>query len=295
MCRWHRTEFDLLPEAAFQPRPDGRMALHGGGSGGGASSQAQMLATMQQAQASQEQLNWAKDVYAQEAPQRAAATELSNQVAQAQLAQMRQQTEAASQAQGDYDTLYRPLERQIVSDAQAYDTPERRDAASKEAIAGVSMALDAQRGATMREMERSGVNPASGKAMAMQGTMDLGAAKAKAGASAGAVQQIETQGYARRMDAANLGRNIASSQGTNAALASQLGTSAVGATAAGLAAAQSGTGLVQNAYGTAVQGYGSTANSFGNMAATQQSAANQRSANNAAGAGAIASVAAIAI
>lgn len=291
MCRWHRTEFDLLPPAAFLPRAGGGMALHGGSGGGGGASQAQMLATMQQTQLSREQLDWAREVYASEEPQRAASAQLSNQVAQAQLDQMRLQTEAAAQAQQDYDTLYRPLERQIVLDAQNYDTPERRDAASKQAIAGVTTALDAQRGATMREMERAGVNPASGKAMALQGSMDLGAAKAKAGASAGAVQQIETQGYARRMDAASLGRGIASSQGTNAALASQLGASAVGSSNAALAAGQSGAGLVQGAYGTAIQGFGSAANSYGNVASTASAGASRNSSNVAAGVGAAATIA----
>lgn len=101
--------------------------------------------------------------------------------------------------------------------------------------------IAAQRGATMRAMERSGVNPASGKAMALQGSMDIGAAKAKAkaGAANAAMKAVEQQGYARRMDAANLGRNIASAQGTNASIASQLGAGAVGSANAGLGAATS--------------------------------------------------------
>lgn len=289
MSRWHRTEFDFLPEQAFRRRPGGGMTLEGGGGGGG-NDQAQMVATMMQANASQQQLDWAREVYASEAPQRQATTLLSNQVSQAQVDLMRQQQQSAAVAAQDYESLYRPLERQIVTDATNYDTPERREAATREAVSTVEQNLAAQRGATMREMERAGVNPASAKTMALQSSLDLNAAKAKAGAGNAAAKQVETVGYARRMDAAGLGRGVVGSQGTSASLASQIGTGAVGSSGAALAAGQSGTGLVQNAYNTAVQGYGSAASQFGNMAANATSATNQSSANTAAGLGAVVTV-----
>lgn len=292
MSRWHRTEFDFLPEQAFQPRPAGGMTLEGGGGGGG-NSAAQNAATMMQLATNQEQLNWAKQVYAQEAPQREAAAALAGQVSQAQLDQMRQQTAIAAQAQQDYNEIYRPIEQRLATEAENYDTPEKRAAASAEAVASVEKNLAQQRGATMREMERAGVDPSSGKAANMQASLDLNAAKLKAGAGNAASKAVETIGYARRMDAASLGRGIASSQGTNAGLASTLGSSAVGTANQGIAAAQSGNAGMQAAYGNAVQGYGAAANSFGNMASAQQQAAASRNSSAAAGVGAVATVAVV--
>lgn len=290
MSRWHRTEFELLPERAFRTGEKGRLRTLEGGGGGGDNT-AQVYATMAQAQVTQEQLNWAKEIYASEAPMREAGQRLADDVSRAQLEQMRTQTGIAQKAQEDYDNLYRPLEQGLVKDAQEYDTPAKREAASKQAIASVEQQLGAQRGATMREMERAGVNPASTKTAAIQASLDLNSAKAKAGASHTAAQQVETQGYARRMDAASLGRNIASSQGTSAALASQMGGAAVGSTGQGMAMAQSGQGLMQNAYGTAINGWGSVANSFGNIAAAKGGGGD----GLAAGVGAATTIAAVAI
>ena len=292
MSRWHRTEFDFLPERAFLQRPGGGMTLEGGG-GGSKASPAQEYAAMQQAQLSQEQLNWAKQIYAQEAPARDAAAALAGQVSQAQLDQMRQQTAIAGQAQQDYQQIYRPIEQSLANEAMNYDTPERRAAASAGAVARVGQQLGAQRAATMREMEGSGVDPSSGKTAALAGSLDLNAAKLKAGAGNAASQQVETIGRAMKADAANLGRGIASSQATNAALASQFGTSAIGSSNAGLAAGQSGTAGLQSGYQTAISGLGAAGTQFGNIAATNRQAAQQRANDTAQGIGAAASVAAM--
>ncbi len=201
----------------------------------------QNAAALMQAQLSKEQLDWAKQIYGETADERAAATAIADKVSRSQLEAQNLQNKVAQAGYEDYTSTYRPLEQKLVADAQAYDTPERRAAEAAAASADVETCIAAQRGATMRAMERSGVNPASGKAMALQGSMDIGAAKAKAkaGAANAAMKAVEQQGYARRMDAANLGRNIASAQGTNASIASQLGAGAVGSANAGLGAATS--------------------------------------------------------
>lgn len=290
MSRWHRTEFDLLPEQAFQPRPGGGMTLEGGG-GGKVDNSAQNYAAMQQAALSAEQLAWAKEIYASEAPQRAAASEMGNAVSQAQLDQMRQQTQIAAQGQQDYEQIYRPNEQRLAAEAAAYDTPERRAAEAAAASAQVEQQIAAQRGASMRDLERSGVNPASGKVAAIQGSMDLGAAKLKAGASTAAAKNVETVGRAMRSDVANLGRGIASSQATNAALASNLGTSAVNTTGTVMNNNANAAQGVRQAYGTAINGFGSAGSTFGSIAAQQQQAATKKSNDTAAGVGAAMSIA----
>jgi hypothetical protein len=280
---------------SFEQRHSAGMRLTpmGGGGGGGASQQAQIYTAMQQAQLSREQLDWAKSVYNNEAPDRAEAQRIGTEVSNAQIEQMRQQTELTRQANDDYRTTYRPLEQEIVADAKNYDTPERRAAEAAAASSDVERSIAAQRGATMREMERAGVNPASGKTIAMRGSMDLGAARAKAGAANTASKAVEQIGYARRMDAANLGRNIASSQGTTAALAQQAGAGAMAAQQSILAAGQAGNANMNAGYAGAQQGLAGSANSYGAVAGQQGAAAASKNATTAAGVGAVATIAVV--
>lgn len=291
MSRWHRTEFHFYPINAFRRRPDGRLATLEGGDSPDTSGQ--NAAALMQAQLSKEQLDWAKSIYNETAPQRAAAEARSAALSDAQLAQTTQQTAIAQQGWDDYQTTYRPLEQRMAAEAAAYDTPERRAAAAQAATADVQRNVDAARSATMREMERSGVNPASGKAMAMQGSMDLGAAKLKAGAGTTAMRQVETIGSAKMADAVNLGRGIASSQGTNAALAMQMGNSSVANSHAALGAATGGSGVVQQGYSGAQAGLGSAGGLYGNIAQQQGAAQASSNSNMMSGIGSIAAMAAM--
>ena len=122
-------------------------------------------AALMQAQLSREQLDWAKQIYGETADERAAATAVADQVSRSQLEAQNLQNKVAQAGYEDYTSTYRPLEQKLVADAQAYDTPERRAAEAAAASADVETSIAAQRGATMRAMERSGVNPASSKVM----------------------------------------------------------------------------------------------------------------------------------
>jgi hypothetical protein len=267
----------------------GGRALHQGGT---PDTSGQQAAALMQAELSKEQLEWAKTIYAESAPARTEAAATARDISNAQLAATRQQTQIAADAYSDYTSTYRPLEQSIVADARGYDTTERRAAEASKASADVQTQIDAQRSASMREMQRAGVNPASGKVMALQGSMDLGAAKAKAGAANTATRQIETIGAARKADAANLGRNIASSQATNASLALQQGNSAVGNAGAVLSAQNNGTGGLQQGYAGAMSGLGSAAGTMGSIA-NQQAQAEASSNQTMAAVGSTAAMAAM--
>lgn len=225
-----------------------------------------------QAELSAEQLAFAKQVYQETAPDRAAAAERAAAVSDAQMRSMDTQTEIAKDYNTYQQTTFRPLEQGIVSDAQAYDTPERREAAAAAASADVEQNLAAQRGATLRDMQRKGVNPSSGQAMAMQGVMDLGAAKLKAGAANQARTQAETVGLARRMDAANLGRNLASNQATSAGLALTAGNNSTANAQVPLSVAQSGVGIMNSGYSGAQAGLSNAASTYGSIANIQSKA-----------------------
>lgn len=292
MSRWHKTEFDMLPEQAFQPRPGGGMTLEGGG-GGNSSSSAEIYTAMKQVEMSEDQLAWAKELYKETAPEREAATNLASQVSQAQLAQMQQQTNMASAADQDYRRNYLPLEQEMIQEARSYNSEARREAEAGRAVSDVTQQFGVAADGAVRGMQRAGVNPSDGKMQGVRQGLVAQEALARATAANTARRQVETVGAARMADAVNLGRNIASSQGTNAALALNQGNAATANAGAALAAQNSGAQNMQAAYGGARAGYQAAGNTFGNISAANASADAAAQGNMAAGVGAAATVAVV--
>lgn len=218
------------------------------------------------AQLSKEAFAWYKDEYERTRPQREQSQALADEVAQAQLASAKQQ-DLISQDYWKYQKdTFRPLEQGIVDAAENYDNPNRRQAEADAAVADVNMQVAAQRAAGARELARAGVSPESTKSLAIMEAGNIGAAKAAAGASSQARRNVELQGYARKMDAANLGRGLASSQATSAQVATQTGNAAVGNSTQANATNMSGAGLMNQGFSTAIQG-NQSAGSLYNMAA----------------------------
>lgn len=240
----------------------------------------QNAAALQQAGLSAEQLAWSKAIYAETADDRAYATEQAKKISDASLESMQVQTNLAK----DYDSynkeVFRPLEKGIVADAVGYDTAERRDQMAGQAIADVDSQAVAVRDQMAREAMARGVDPSSGNFAASQGAFGVREAAAKAAAGNAARTQVETIGAARKMDAANLGRGLASSQATSAGLALTAGNSAGAAAQQPLAAAQSGAQILNSGAAGAQQGLAGAAQTYGQIA-DNQVRANQNS--NAAG------------
>lgn len=220
----------------------------------------------QMAQMSREQLEWSKQIYAETAPERADTLRRTNEISDAQLASMNQQTTLAA----DYDRYnkktFRPLEQSIVQDSANYDTLDRREAAAATGMADVQAGLANARDSANRNLQRSGVQPGSARSMQMENAMSLGAAKAMAGSANAARTQVETIGAARKMDAASLGRGLAANQATSAGLALTAGNAASGnAQAAGNITAQ-GNQIMQNGYAGAQSGLSGAAGAYGGAA-----------------------------
>ena len=180
----------------------------------------------------------------------------------------------------DYDqynkSTFRPLEKGIVADAQNYDTQDRREAEAGKAITDVSQNVDAAQAQQDRDLARAGVDPASGRALAVRSTMGLAGALGKTQAGANARRAVETTGFARRMDAASLGRGLSSAQSTAAGLGLNAGSSALGSTGMGLNTLNSGNQVMQQGFSGAQQGLAGAANTYGNIASVQ----NQSNASN---------------
>lgn len=221
------------------------------------------------AEIAKESLNWYKQMYAEQAPAREEARRVAMEVAGSQLDSMRQNTEISRDYWDYQKNTFRPLEEGIVADAQAYDTAARRDEKAAGAVADVGMQAEMARQAQARGMQRMGVNPNSGKMLAMQGQMGLSEAAAKAGAANQARDAVELQGYARKMDAANLGRGLASSQATSAGVALNAGNSANANVGTPLTQANQAAATMGQGFSTAIQGNNSAGQMYGQVAQMQ--------------------------
>ena len=234
-------------------------------------------AARQSAQVGADQLAWDKERYRETAPDRQRATQIAFDTAQQQLEASRDQSRLATEY-ADYNrSTFRPLEQGIVSDAAGYDTPQRREAQAAKATADVEMSLAGQRGISNRELEASGAMPGSGKQLAMQGVMDINAAKLKAGAANQARTQVETIGAARKMDAASLGRNLPSNQATSAGIAMRQGNSAVTNAAGTGNIAAGGNTIMNSGFDGAIRGYGAAGNIYAGLNRAQMGLYEQQS------------------
>lgn len=233
-----------------------------------------------------EQLDYYKGRDAQSAALQAQANAIAGRVANSQIALMDQQRQISGEYHTRNKTVFWPLEDTIVKDANEFDTPERREAEAAKSVADVGVQIDGERQAMVRNQQRMGVNPSSGNALAVGNQMSLAAASAKGAAATGARDRIETQGFARKIDAASLGRGLASAQATAASTATQAGDGAVRAAYAPVTANAEATKLMGNAmqdYQNSMSGanrllisaqqqeaaqWGQAASGFANMAGT---------------------------
>ena len=125
--------------------------------------------------------------------------------------QMRIGDETFRQGQEDRQYMidtFRPLEKGLVADAEKFNTDAYREQLASQAAADAGRAFGNTQAATARAMASMGVNPNSGKFAAMNNQNALGLAAMRANAMTGTRQQAENVGYARKLDAAGLGRNL---------------------------------------------------------------------------------------
>lgn len=214
-------------------------------------------------------LDWFTKEYEKTAPERQRAADEAVQLSQAQRGLMDTQT-ALAKDYADYNrTTFRPLEQRLVTEAQTYDTPERRAQAAREAVTDVETQAGRQRQARMAEMASFGIAPDSAKSMAIAGSDSINNARIAAGAASGARKQVEATGYARMADAANMGRGLPSAQATAVQTASNAGNAALGASNSSLQSTMSGAPLMQTGFNTGLQGNQIAGNLYGQQAQIQ--------------------------
>ena len=213
-----------------------------------------------------EALAWYKQQYADSAPQRELAAKTANDVAQQQLVTSKQNDTISNDYWNYQKNTFRPLEGKIIADAQNFNSEASQNEAAGKALADVEQQFGNEAAQQQRAMTRMGVNPNSGRFALMGSQMAMAQAAAKAGAASKARDSVELQGYARKMDAANMGRGLASSQATSAGVALNAGTSAVNNAGVPLTQANQAMATIGQGFGTAIQGNNSAGNLYGQAA-----------------------------
>ncbi len=140
--------------------------------------------------------------------------------------QMAAQEEQMAQARDYYNyrkDTYRPLERSIVADAENFNTEGYRRQIAGKAAADSARAFGISQQQNQRAAASMGINPNSGRYAGMQQATGLQQAASRANAMTGARTQAEQMGYARKLDAAGLGRGL-----SGASTAAYGGASAAG-------------------------------------------------------------------
>lgn len=217
-----------------------------------------------------EALSWYQKAYADQAPARAAAEQRANAVSDAQLGAMQFATDQAKELDAYNKTTFRPLEQQIVADSQTHDTQQRRMQEAAAAAARVDESAAGVQKANDMALARVGVDPGSARALMVREDTAGNQVRTRAGAMTDAIKAVEQQGYARKMDAAGLGRNLQTNQATQQQIASTTGNSSASNAGSALDAAMSGNATMGQGFNTSIAGNQSAGRLFSQAAQINQ-------------------------
>lgn len=161
--------------------------------------QAAQAQSMMQMQIAREQLDWAKQTYAQNQKQ-------IQPILDRMLRGMDQQYNYASEQKAFWDKNYKGLEEDFANTAKNWDTPERRERMAGEAAADVSQQFEGARQAAAQQLKDYGIDPSSGRYAATDFASRITQAATAAGAQNMARRNVEQQGLQLKQAAINTGR-----------------------------------------------------------------------------------------
>jgi len=239
---------------------------------------AQSASAAESAALGRERLAFEKQQYADNKVYRDKANQTALDVSGQQLASSKLQDQLAQEYNTYRKTVFQPLETQLVNEATAYDTPERRGTAANEAMADVNAGFAGVHDANGRRLQSMGINPGSARAIAAMGGSGIEQAKANAGASYSARRGVESTGTAMKLNAASLGRNLPANQNASANTAINAGNSAVSNAVTPVNVQNASTAPLGSAYAGAIGANNSAAAIYGNVANTYQRQADNSAA-----------------
>ena len=139
-------------------------------------------AALMQANLSKEQLAWAKEIYAANAPAREAAAQRANELSDLQMEYTRTAMAQAQEGSDRYNKLFAPVEDSLVADAKDWASDGRKESEAGKAITDVRTQFNAAQAQQDANLKSMGVNPSDGRygQMAQQSTTQQALAEATA-------------------------------------------------------------------------------------------------------------------
>ena len=254
----------------------------------GVAAQQQAAVAGEQLQLGEDQLNYTKQQDAQWAP-------FYEKMANQQFDTSQEAADRATASWDQYTSVFQPIEDQVASDSQSWDSAGGVATAQANAAGTTNQAFDQSSAITSRNLARQGVSASSGRNIETANETGNARALAVGSAETDAATTRQMQGIALRQQAANLGRGISSGADATAALATTADSGASGSLAAQNAARNSGIASVSGLYANASQGYGQEAGTYNGLFGTQMAGYNAGQARTGAYVGAGATVAAAGI
>ena len=203
-----------------------------------------------------EYLNFSKEQYA----------EFKDDLKEIAAAQKKIMEDSAKRAE-EYSTYeretFRPLEKRLVGEAEAYNEDAAKEQMATQGMADVAQAYDVQRQQALDTLAKYGVNPNSARFAAINAQLAQGEAGARAGVATKSRIAADEMGRARLYDAAALGRGLASNATAAAGQATVSGSAAGASTTAGASYMGGAYGQTGNMLGGAGSTYGTAGNIYG--------------------------------
>lgn len=124
-----------------------------------------------------------------------------------------------------------PMEDEMFAEARAFDTDAKREELASMAMADVNQGASSARAQQARGLARMGVNPNSGKYLAMDNELQMLQAAAAATAANKTRTAARLEGYSRKVDATAMGKGLS---GFNSGTMQGFASGALGATGIGM-------------------------------------------------------------
>lgn len=223
---------------------------------------ASAAASRENAQIARDQLQWAKDQYAENKP-------YSDRIKAKLETTLDESSANARKDRARYEDIYQPLEDKAANEANTYASDENKERMRGRAMGTVGTAFDAAGDAARRSLEGFGVDPSSTRMAAL----DIGVKASRAAAQAAAANNsdlaVEDRGRAMRDNAINVGKGYPGQVIGSQGVGTGAGGSGVGAQNSTYSAAAPALGNPTAFAGLSNQALGTWGNVLSNMYSTQ--------------------------
>lgn len=242
----------------------------GGSKGGGSADPSGMYAAMASAQAAQqeyalgkEQLDWTKQVWAQEQPLVDQAEQMQIAAGQADISAQQQAQQFAQEQEQTYNQYFLPMEEQYAGQAANWASPANMALYQGQAQNNVAEQMTNELNTAKEQLQAYGVNPDAPRYAGLYVGQNALSGAAQAGAGTTAAQNLRLQQMGLEQNALNVGSGIgnSSAQLTNAGTGA--GQAGAGAGSGAAATGQSNLSTGSQAMTAPTAWYNSGANNMG--------------------------------